>query len=58
VNVEKSLDKRAAVYFTQRLFLYNENPAIVAGFHVGFADEKKTNKKVSAECSCGKGSLV
>jgi hypothetical protein len=24
--------------------LYNENPAIVAGFHKGFADEEKTNK--------------
>ena len=29
-------------------FLYNENPAIVAGFYKGFADEQKTNKK-SAE---------
>ena len=26
-------------------FLVTENPAIVAGFHKGFADEKKTNKK-------------
>ena len=26
-------------------FLYNETPAIVAGFHVGFADEWKTNTK-------------
>ena len=25
-------------------FLYNENPAIVAGFHKGFADEQKANK--------------
>ncbi len=25
-------------------FLYSENPAIVAGFHVGFADEQKAKK--------------
>ena len=24
--------------------LYNENPAIVAGFHKGYADERKANK--------------
>ena len=24
--------------------LYNEKPAIVAGFHKGFADEQKANK--------------
>ena len=29
-------------------FLSNENPAIVAGFYKGFADEQKTNKR-SAE---------
>ena len=28
-----------------RSFLYNENPAIVAGFYVGYADGQKTNKK-------------
>ena len=26
------------------LFLYNENPAIVAGFHIGYADKRKPNK--------------
>ncbi len=26
------------------VFLYNENPAIVAGFHKVFVDEEKTNK--------------
>jgi len=26
-------------------FLYNENPAIVAGFCIGYADEQKTNKE-------------
>jgi len=25
-------------------FLLNENPAIVVGFHKGFADEQKANK--------------
>ena len=25
-------------------FLYHENPAIVAGFHIGFADKRKPNK--------------
>jgi hypothetical protein len=24
--------------------LYNENPAIVAGFYIGYADEENTNK--------------
>ena len=28
-----------------RRFLYLENPAIVAGFSVGYTDEQKTNKK-------------
>ena len=28
-----------------RRFLYNENPAIVAGFYIGYADEKKGTKK-------------
>jgi len=27
-----------------KAFLYPENPAIVAGFNKGFADEQKTNK--------------
>ena len=25
-------------------FLYSENPAIVAGFHIGFADEEIANE--------------
>jgi hypothetical protein len=25
--------------------LYHENPAIVAGFYIGYADEEKTNKE-------------
>jgi len=39
-----------------RAFLYHENPAIVAGFLVGYADKQK--QKVSEECPCVKGSLV
>ena len=35
-----------------RLILYNENPAIVAGFHIGFADEKKTDKKSEQNVLC------
>jgi len=28
-------------------FLYNANPAIVAGFNKGFADEHNANKKIA-----------
>ena len=31
---------------TAPFFLYNENPAIVAWFNRGFADEKKKNKEL------------
>ena len=43
---------------SDHFFLYNENLAIVEGFYVGFADEQRTNKKISEECPCVKGSLV
>ena len=37
--------------------MYNENPAIVARFHIGFADEKKQTKSQSRMFYV-KGSLV
>jgi len=30
----------------ERTFLYPENPAIVAGLHIGYADEKKKNEEL------------
>ncbi len=39
------------------LLLYSENPVIVAGFYVGFADEQKTNKKSAKNVLVSKAPL-
>ena len=39
------VNEMTEAYDTGFRFLYNENPAIVAGFYVGYADEQKANKK-------------
>jgi len=37
--------------------LYNENPAIVAGLYIGYADEQKANKKSEQDVLMSKAPL-
>ena len=41
---KRSIKHRRGVFRASAVWLYHDPPAIVAGFHKGFADEQKANK--------------